>query len=128
MKWMLALLCMFFISCASVSNRIKISNDTRLRFIGKYELPHNMQFAGSTVGGLSGIDYDRKNDFYYLISDDGSKINPARFYKAKITITGSGIETVRFVEMQYLKQRNGIIFPGPREDLSKTPDPETIRL
>ena len=52
---------------------------SRLRLIGEARLPHRLQFQGTTVGGLSGIDYDPVDDLYYLISDDGSNFNPARF-------------------------------------------------
>jgi hypothetical protein len=128
MKWTLFVILIFIVSCTSVKNGIKISNETKLKLIGKYELPHNLEFLNTTVGGLSGIDYDRENDVYYLISDDGSKINPARFYKAKIIINQTGIESVRFLEVNYLKQKNGNFYPGPAEDPWKTPDPESIRL
>src|SRR5687768_7411559 len=113
MKWTLLVFSIFFISCASSHHGVKISNDTKLKLLDTYELPHNMQFSNTTVGGLSGIDYDRQNDICYLICDDGSKINPARFYTAKIIINESRIDTVRFVEMNYLKQKNGNLFPGP---------------
>lgn len=128
MKWYLSLSCIFFFSCGSVKNGIKISNNSQLRLIGKYELPHNMQFSNTTIGGLSGIDYDRKNDIYYIIADDGSKINPARFYTARITINQNGIENLHFLKMNYLKQRNGNVYPGPAEDPTKTPDPESLRI
>ena len=128
MKWTLWLFSIFFISCASSHHGINISNETKLKLLDTYELPHNMQFSNTIVGGLSGIDYDRKNDIYYLICDDGSKINPARFYKARIIINESGIDTVSFIEMNYLKQKNGNLFPGPAEDPWNTPDPESIRL
>ena len=52
---------------------------SQLKLIGEYDIPHNLSYMGTTIGGLSGIDYDRKNDVYYLISDDRSAINPARF-------------------------------------------------
>ncbi|MGZ5189454.1 MAG: esterase-like activity of phytase family protein [Flavisolibacter sp.] len=128
MKYTLPIVLIFFISCSTINNRTKVSNETKLRFIGKYELPHNMQFSNTTVGGLSGIDYDRKNDVYYLICDDGSRINSARFYKAKITITNTGIESVRFLEVKYLKQRNGNLYPAATLDPWNTPDPESIRI
>ena len=55
-----------------------------LHFLGEYVIPHNTQFKNTTIGGLSGIDYDKENDLFYLISDDWSQINPARFYTARI--------------------------------------------
>jgi len=58
-----------------------------LKFINEYIIPFNLKFKETTVGGLSGIDYDKKNDIYYFICDDRSAINPSRFYTAKIKIS-----------------------------------------
>ena len=52
----------------------------RLRLIGEATLPHRMDFQGTTVGGLSGIDYDPASGLYVLISDDRSILSPARAY------------------------------------------------
>jgi hypothetical protein len=99
-----------------------------LKFINEYDIPFNLKFMETTVGGLSGIDYDRKNDIYYLISDDRSAINPARFYAAKIKISANGIDTLQFSDMKFLLQQNGETFPSAKQDLSHTLDPEAIRF
>lgn len=41
-----------------------------LRLIGEATLPHRMRFGDSTVGGLSGLDYDPAQDLWVAISDD----------------------------------------------------------
>lgn len=41
-----------------------------LRLIGQQVLPRRIEFNGTVVGGLSGIDYDVLNQRYVLISDD----------------------------------------------------------
>jgi hypothetical protein len=51
-----------------------------LSYLGQQILPTSTQFAGTTVGGLSGIDYDAASGRYFAISDDRSGLNPARFY------------------------------------------------
>src|SRR5579872_2609237 len=76
-------LCLAQRSHRSASENISI---TSLKYIGETVIPFNQNFKGTTIGGLSGIDYDKKNDLYYLISDDRSAINPVRYYTAKISI------------------------------------------
>ena len=44
-----------------------------------------MTFDATVVGGLSGLSYDPGSRLYYIISDDRSAKNPARFYTARIT-------------------------------------------
>ena len=51
-----------------------------LSYLGQQILPTSTQYAGTTVGGLSGIDYDAASGRYFAISDDRSGLNPARFY------------------------------------------------
>lgn len=43
-------------------------------------------FANTEVGGLSAITYDAENKRYYILSDDRSERNPARFYTARIDL------------------------------------------
>lgn len=90
-------------------------------------MPHNLQFDNTTVGGLSGIDYDKKKQVYYLISDDRSAINPARFYTAKIYTGGKGIDSVAFTAVTLLQQQNGELYPNSKQQPARTPDPEAIR-
>ncbi len=99
-----------------------------LKFINEYDIQFNVKFKETTVGGLSGIDYDKKNNIYYFISDDRSAINPARFYTAKIKISEKGIDTVQFSDVKFLRQQNGETFPSAKQDLSHTIDPEAIRF
>lgn len=85
----------FVSGCRSTSvltNRKAAVN--KIRYLGEYIISHNQQFKNTTIGGLSGIDYDKEKDLYYLVSDDWSQINPARFYTAKIFVTEKGIESV----------------------------------
>lgn len=86
-----------------------------------------MLINGTTVGGLSSIDYDIAEDDYYLICDDRSDINPARLYTAKIIIQQNGIDTVQLLRVDTLLQRNGQPCPGKRQDSLQVPDPEAFR-
>lgn len=99
----------------------------RLKLLGEYDIAHNLNFKGTTIGGLSGIDYDAANDLFYLISDDRSAINPARFYTAKISCTEKGIDSVQWLGATPLLQANGFTYPNSKQDPGHTPDPEAIR-
>ena len=96
-----------FIACTP-SQRITKTQTTsisQLKFLGEYDVPNAKQFKETTIGGLSGIDHDEKRDVYYLISDDRSAINPARFYTAKIYVKESGIDSVEFIDVRSLLQK-----------------------
>lgn len=128
LKFMRALLQVIAI-CVTAAYNVNAQKATisSLKLLGEYDVPHNLQFEGTTVGGLSGIDYDAKNKLYYLISDDRSAINSARFYAAKIVFTGTGIDTVYFTGVTLLQQKNGKPYPNAKQDPKHTPDPEAIR-
>jgi len=98
-----------------------------LKFLSEYVIPQKIQINNTTVGGLSGIDYDAKKNVYYLISDDRSAINPARFYTAAINISSKGIDTIYFTNVTTLLQKNGEPYPNTKQDARHTPDPESIR-
>ena len=105
-------------------NGISIS---ALRFIGEKIVDHNAPFKGTTIGGLSGIDYNSDEKIFYLLSDDRSVINPARFYTAKIDFSSTNINSIDFLEVYTLHQKNGMPYPSIKTDPALTPDPESIR-
>lgn len=115
-------------SCASRKSVAPVNpNIGRLKLLGYNKVQHNKPFMGTTIGGLSGIDYDAKNDRYFLICDDRSAINPARFYTVKLALGKSGIDSVQWLNVQSLLQANGKPYPSSKEDPARTPDPESIR-
>jgi hypothetical protein len=85
-----------------------------------------MQFQGTTVGGLSGIDYDPAADLWYALSDDGSDIDPARFYTFRLTLFPDRLGTPELLSVVRLRQPDGSIYPG-RSGGRRAPDPESIR-
>ena len=121
--WVLLLLA----SCASRKMAVADQGIGQLKLLGHYDVEHNKPFMGTTIGGLSGIDYDAKNDRYFLICDDRSAINPARFYTVKLALGNKGIDSVQWLSVQSLLQANGKPYPSSKEDPAKTPDPESIR-
>ena len=129
LRWQRGLLlfgAIYLFSCGT-QNKVGKPPIRQLRFVSEFNLPHGMQFRGTTVGGLSGIDYHAGDDLYYLVADDRSDINPARFYTAKIVIGQRGIDTVLLLRVDTLRQRNGKPFPNKRENSLMTPDPEAVR-
>lgn len=122
------LVLVLLVSCATRKAIAPVeSNIGQLKLLGHYNVEHNKPFMGTTIGGLSGIDYDAKNDRYFLICDDRSAINPARFYTVKLVLGKSGIDSVQWLSVQSLLQANGKPYPSSKEDPAKTPDPESIR-
>jgi hypothetical protein len=133
MRYQLAALSFFIFLCLGCGfskkyfNQPKVVDISALNFLGVYTIPNNLIFNGTVVGGLSGIDYNAKQNEYYLICDDRSDKNPARFYRVKILVTNKGIDTVIFYGVQNMLQRNGANYPNNKIDAFNTPDPEAIR-
>lgn len=117
----------FLVSCHSPKKITKLPAASPWTLLGEYDVPNGEEFKGTTIGGLSGIDHDTKNDVYYMISDDRSAINPARFYTAKIHINENRIDSVEFLDVKTLLQRDGKPYPNSKQDPLHTPDPEDIR-
>ncbi|WP_434802548.1 esterase-like activity of phytase family protein, partial [Paracidovorax avenae] len=84
----------------------------RLRWIGTASLPPGTEFLGSTVGGISGIDYDPVHDQWVLLSDDRSAHQPARFYTARLHYRADALETPRLTGAVTLRQPGGDPFPS----------------
>jgi hypothetical protein len=79
-----------------------------LQFVGQAIIPSGTTFSGTTVGGLSSITYDPSRNVYYVLSDDQSQINPARFYTVGIDV-GSTFDAsdVHFDAVTTLQQPGG---------------------
>ena len=63
-----------------------------LQFLGEEILPTGLQFMGTEVGGLSSIAYDADSDSYYVISDDQSVIDPARYYTLDLDVADGNLD------------------------------------
>ena len=95
-----------------------------LTLLHKYVVPYNMPFNGTTVGGLSGIDYDSARKVYYLICDDRSERQPARFYTAQIPEGNYNSDSIHFTHVTSLRMPDGNVFPSAK---TLAPDPEAMR-
>jgi 3-phytase/alkaline phosphatase D len=95
-----------------------------LTFLGEAQFPTGFAFAGTTVGGLSGITYDATGGVFYALSDDRSQINSARFYTLTIDLADGRLVAgdVVFTGVTTLLGRDGKPFPAD------SVDPEGIAL
>jgi hypothetical protein len=83
----------------------------RLDFRGQAIIPTGTTFAGTTVGGLSSITYDKRRDRYYIVSDDQAN---ARFYTARVDVRDGRLTDgdVRFKKVTTLLAPNGLPYPA----------------
>lgn len=95
-----------------------------LRFIGEATFPTQYLYAGTEVGGLSGIDYDPEGQIFYALSDDRSQINPARFYTLTIDLSDGALDNgdVVFTGVTTLLDTDGTPFTNGEVD------PESLRF
>ena len=100
-----------------------------LRLIGETTLAQRWDYGGTTVGGLSGIDYDAAQGRYLLLSDDRSNVDDARFYTARIRYTANALAMPEFTAPRALLNALGQPY-APRRRAQhgiEVPDPEAVR-
>jgi hypothetical protein len=97
-----------------------------LKFVNEFDIPNAVLFKGTVVGGLSGIDYDRERNLYYLICDDPSAQSPSRFYTARLAI-GKKLDSVEFVDVTTILNKEGLPYPDIRKDRTHSADLEAMR-
>jgi hypothetical protein len=100
-----------------------------LRLIGQQILPRRMEYEGTVVGGLSGIDYDAAHQRYLLISDDRTTMdspNPPRMYTATLTFDMNGFSEVTFLSTFPMKRPDGSVYPKVPDP--GVADPESVRI
>nr|WP_256330270.1 esterase-like activity of phytase family protein [Variovorax sp. YR216] len=114
--------------CRSGAPPAANNGSQRLHLVAESRLQHRLSFDGTTIGGLSGIDYDRRRGEYLLLSDDRSDFAPVRFYTMRWSPAAKA-EPPRPVGVTYLRQADGAPWPRRREAESEVavPDPEAIR-
>ncbi|WP_370681506.1 esterase-like activity of phytase family protein [Comamonas sp. GB3 AK4-5] len=100
-----------------------------VRAIGMQTLARGMDYQGTTVGGLSAIDYDPAHDRWLLLSDDRSAHQPARFYTAQIRYSARQLEPVQLTGVVLLQAPDGLPYPSARQARVQlaVPDPEAAR-
>ena len=100
-----------------------------LRLIGSAALDYGVQYAGTQVGGLSGIDYDATHDRYLLVSDDRATHDPARVYTARLRYSATQLEPPEFTGVTFLLHASGQRFGPAHRPLEgvDVPDAEAVR-
>ena len=101
-----------------------------LSYLGQQILPTGTMYAGTVVGGLSGIDYVTATGGYYVISDDRSQIGPGRFYGMTLDLSQfnrsatPGSAGVAFTAVETMKVPGSATATYPNSTL----DPEALRF
>jgi hypothetical protein len=93
-----------------------------ISYIGQHIIPTGAQYGGTTVGGLSGIDFDPRDGSFWAISDDRSSLNSARFYNLDFNFDNTSVSGVTFNSVTNLQRPDGTNFPINQVD------PEAIRF
>jgi len=102
-----------------------MAGNIALKYLGQMGIPTGTTVLSTTLGGLSGIDYDPSSNTYYAISDDRSQNGPARFYNLSLNYDRTGFHGVNFNSVQTMKRfssEGGGTFPTLQVD------PEAIRF
>ncbi len=99
-------------------------------FLGEVRIPPGTEFEGTTVGGFSGLDMDGKSGIWYLISDDRSALQPARFYTADLAFDGpdGALTDVELTGTTPFLRPDGTTYPALEGGDGTTVDPEDIRV
>ena len=118
----------FLLSCSNLKQTVEGKPTPSLKLISSIEIPFEETFQNTKVGGLSGIDYDAKNDLYYLICDDRSVFNDSRFYTAKIRLFENKLESIDFQSVSTLKNGTGTTYGNWNTTPTTSSDPEDIRF
>jgi hypothetical protein len=123
---LLVVCCLWLAGCAWSG---KPAAPPSLHYIGQAQVAHAATFRDTVIGGLSAISYDPKRQVYYVISDDRSAVNPARFYTVRLSLSDKGISDVTFTDVDLLLDESGHPFRPLSLDTSPPtvpPDPEGI--
>lgn len=117
-------ICLALFAACSTPHKTPSGDVASLQLLHKYTVPYNQPYNGTTIGGLSGIDYDTAHKVFYMICDDRSQINPARFYTAHIPLAVNTKEDVTFTAVTSLRMPGGDVYPAEKH---VAPDPESMR-
>jgi len=95
--------CIFFglISCAGLPSNIA-ENSFKIKYLDESVIYNDSIFSESRIGGLSGIEYHKEQDTYYIVCDDPK--NP-RFYNASISLKKKKIHTITINQLVKIKDQ-----------------------
>jgi hypothetical protein len=97
-------------------------------FLGEQRIAPNTTLAGTTFGGISGL--DRDGDTWFLVSDDRSAKQPARFYTAALAFGGpdGALSGVDITGSHPFLRPDGMPYPPLAGGDGTTVDPEDMRV
>ncbi|MBW2660133.1 MAG: esterase-like activity of phytase family protein [Deltaproteobacteria bacterium] len=92
--------------------------ENELELLDQVIFPTGLMFENTEVGGLSGISYAPGEDSYYVISDDRSFRQPARFYRLTIDISENRVKnsSVKITGVTLLQNEEGKTFKAGSVD------------
>lgn len=99
-------------------------------FLGEVRIAPGTTFEGTTVGGFSGLDLDVRSGSWFVVSDDRSALQPARFYTADLAFDGpdGALTAVELTGTTPFLRPDGTPYPPLSAGDGTTPDPEDIRI
>lgn len=99
-----------------------------LAYIGQQIVPSGTVYAGTTVGGLSGLEFDAAAGRYLAISDDRSALQPARFYGLSLDLTQFRRSATPGAAGVTFQSVTTILTPAGTPYATNQVDPESLRL
>jgi len=117
--------------CAGADDAPATRSVGTLRFIGEQRIAYRKDFEATTVGGISGIDYNPTSQTWALISDDRSDINPARLYTATLAYDMGKFSSITLLGTTFLRQEDGTVYPNRQRHATQggeIPDFEAVRF
>jgi hypothetical protein len=96
-----------------------------LRLIGQYEIPADLVINDTLVGGLSGLDYDKKRKDWVMVSDDKAQTGPVRFYRVQLLYDLQKVYRFSVDKVVPLKDMEQRYY---QDNTQLVPDAEAIRV
>lgn len=116
------------IALGTVLAQPSVASDFSLSYLGQQIVPSGTLFSGTTVGGLSSIDYVASTGRYLAISDDRSNVNPARFYELSLNLAQFQRSATPGSSGVTFHSSTTILTPGGAAFAANTVDPEGMRF
>lgn len=113
---------LIFLACMNTAT----AEEPGWRLLDEQRIPLRQNFQYSTVGGLSGIDFDAREQQWLAISDDQSEQGPARAYRLKLE------PSAQITDVILLRQADTSFYPSKARHAGgapgEVPDCESLRI
>lgn len=83
----------------------KISEVSSLELITSIEIPYQMEFQETQIGGITGITFNTKNKNFYTLVSNQEDNSTSRFYQVQIK-DWDKVPTLEFKKVFFLSERN----------------------